>query len=85
MTLRKLRKDLKMLRYLSEFFVNLWPKAAHDDFLANLRNLQDDLGAVTDLQMGRTHGHAPDETAAQSAARAADDWTALQRRGAWWH
>ena len=80
----ELRKDLKMLRYLSEFFVEIWPAAPHDGFLATLRNLQDDLGEVTDLELARALGHATNELATAEAQRAAQHWVALQDAGPWW-
>ncbi len=80
----ELRKDLKMLRYLSEFFVEIWRTAPHGDFLEILRNLQDDLGEVTDLELARALGHATNEIATAEAQRAAQHWVALQGVGPWW-
>jgi CHAD domain-containing protein len=79
-----LRKDLKMLRYLSEAFADLWPGEAQDDFLATLRNLQDDLGELTDSAMAKSLGHSELPDTADPQARAADDWAALLRQGPWW-
>lgn len=80
----ELRKDLKTLRYLSEFFVDIWPKAPHETFLATLRDLQDDLGEVTDLELARTMGHAKGEGTPTEAQRAAQHWTTLRSAGPWW-
>lgn len=82
--LHELRKDLKVLRYLSEFFADLWPAAPHDSFLAILRNLQDDLGEVTDLELIRALGHDDGGRGAEPAARAGAHWKDLMAMGPWW-
>lgn len=46
----KLRKRLKDLRYASEFFAPLFPKASLDRFLKGLRRLQIELGTQTDAE-----------------------------------
>lgn len=46
----KLRKRLKDLRYASEFFAPLFPKAQLDRFLKGLRRLQVELGTQTDAE-----------------------------------
>lgn len=79
-----LRKDLKMLRYLSEAFADLWPGAAQDTFLVTLRNLQDDLGELTDSAMAKSLGHPELPDTADPKSRAADDWAALLQQGPWW-
>lgn len=81
-----LRKDLKALRYLSEFFQGLWPEAASAAFLADLRALQDDLGEVSDSATARAHGHEKTaEPETQSATdRAAEIWSGIVARGPWW-
>ena len=80
----ELRKDLKMLRYLSEFFTDLWPAAPHDAFLTSLRHLQDDLGEITDQQLAKTLGHEVEGSAAAFASKAVQDWAALVAVGPWW-
>lgn len=80
----ELRKDLKMLRYLSEFFVEIWPAAPHESFLASLRKLQDDLGEVTDLELAKALGHSANEDPTADAQRASQNWAALQSAGPWW-
>lgn len=80
----ELRKDLKALRYLSEFFVEIWPAAPHDSFLATLRELQDDLGEVTDLELARALGHATDKDFTAEGLRAAHHWATLLNAGPWW-
>jgi len=79
-----LRKDLKAIRYLTEFFADLWPGSAQDRFLATLRRLQDDLGEMTDSALAASLGHqdAADTVAPQS--RAAEAWNHLQSEGPWW-
>lgn len=84
-----LRKDLKLLRYLAEFFDDLWPGPAQDAFLATLRQLQDDLGELTDGELARSLGHAPASAAdsadlAAAQQRAARAWTSLLAHGPWW-
>ena len=79
-----LRKDLKALRYLSEFFADLWPDAPSGPFLADLRSLQDDLGEVSDNATARAHGHADDTDAPPSLTAAAEAWSRLVARGPWW-
>lgn len=79
-----LRKDLKMLRYLCEFFEDIWPGPQHDAFVRALRHLQDDLGELTDDALAVSLGHDtdPDLTAPQD--RAAKAWAALVSQGPWW-
>ena len=86
-----LRKDLKSLRYLSEFFAPVWPGAAQDGFLATLRRLQDDLGELADIAMARSKGlpglaAGPSGASVPSGAlvRAAGNWQALLAQGPWW-
>lgn len=82
--LHELRKDLKMLRYLSEFFVDLWLASTHDCLLTTLRHLQDDLGEVTDHEMALALGHPAEPDVADGLAKAADDLAALVAAGPWW-
>lgn len=81
-----LRKDLKALRYLSEFFADLWPGALSDLFLADLRALQDDLGEVSDSATARAHGHeqAAEPDTQSATDRAAAAWRQIVTRGPWW-
>ncbi len=80
-----LRKDLKTLRYLTEFFADLWPGIAQERFLDALRALQDDLGEITDSALARERGH-PDEVDTKTPQdRAAMAWQVLQAEGPWWH
>lgn len=79
-----LRKDLKALRYLSEFFADLWPGDAQEMFLTHLRGLQDDLGEVTDSAVAVTLGHSDAADTSAHRARAAPAWSALLAQGPWW-
>lgn len=79
-----LRKDLKALRYLSEFFQDLWPEAPSDLFLADLRAMQDDLGEVSDSETARALGHDDTTDIGAPQSRAATAWASLVARGPWW-
>jgi CHAD domain-containing protein len=79
-----LRKDLKALRYLSEFFEGLWPEAPSDLFLADLRAMQDDLGEVSDSETARALGHDDTTDTQGPQSRAATAWASLVARGPWW-
>lgn len=45
------RKDLKALRYLGEYFGDLWSGKTEEKFLKRLRSLQDHLGILNDIRM----------------------------------
>lgn len=79
-----LRKDLKALRYLSEFFEGLWPDAPSDLFLADLRAMQDDLGEVSDSETAHALGHDDTTDIGAPQSRAATAWARLVARGPWW-
>lgn len=49
--LHELRKTCKKLRYLLEFFQNLYPPPTVDRLIQTLKNLQDNLGEFQDLQV----------------------------------
>lgn len=81
------RKDLKSLRYLTDFFGPLWPRKRRERFLARLKRLQDALGRLNDLaiaeaQLGRSP--ARDAIAAEAMAEAERDWRRLRRSKRWW-
>lgn len=84
-----LRKAVKDLRYLSEFFAPLWPGVDAAPVLARMAALQDALGTLTDLRAAEVlrKGRA-DAAARQSAARALNDagqlWQALCAEPVWW-
>lgn len=81
------RKDLKSLRYLSEFFVHLWPGAVAVRFLDEMQALQNELGALNDIanlrkREGRSDAHADEE--ADALRRADAVWDRLSRTKPWW-
>lgn len=82
----ELRKDLKTLRYLSEFFSVLWPEASLDSFLKDMRLLQDDLGLLNDRVVAKQHGMPTEDDAGAVALRdsAAQAWVRVQQGGKWW-
>lgn len=80
-----LRKDLKTLRYLTEFFADLWPGTAQERFLDALRELQDDLGEITDSALARSLGHLDEADTSTPQDRAAMAWQVLQAEGPWWN
>jgi len=49
--LHELRKSCKKLRYLNEFFQNLYPENKMQKLIGNLKDLQDNLGEFQDLQV----------------------------------
>jgi CHAD domain-containing protein len=49
--LHELRKTCKKLRYLNEFFQNLYPENKMQKLIGNLKDLQDNLGEFQDLQV----------------------------------
>ena len=79
-----LRKDLKAVRYLTEFFADLWPGMAQDRFLITLRQLQDDLGEMTDSALAKSLGHLDAADIASPQDRAAANWHLLQCQEPWW-
>jgi CHAD domain-containing protein len=83
------RKDLKALRYQSDFFAPLWPGKRQARFAARLRALQDDLGllnnlALAEARLGPEGAAAHAEAARAALAQAARDWRALRRSRRWW-
>lgn len=81
-TRHELRKDLKTLRYLSEYFAPFWPGPRQDRFLAHLRDVQETLGTLNDS----TLAPLPPEPGALSAmlASASNALKALVKAGPWW-
>jgi CHAD domain-containing protein len=83
------RKDLKALRYQTDFFAALWPGRRQERFQILLKVLQDDLGVLNDLALAERQ-IGPGAAAAQGATvealrRAAAGWRRLRRRRPWWH
>lgn len=85
------RKDLKALRYLSEYFGDLWSGKIKKDFLKHLRSLQDQLGTLTDIKMIQATS-APDRTAQErldarttkALANAERDWHKVRKTPPFW-
>lgn len=79
----RLRKDLKALRYLSEFFTPLLPDLPLARQTRRLKALQDDLGFLTDLDLARRSGESGattahvDDPAGDTIRRAARRWQTL--------
>lgn len=82
----ELRKDLKTLRYLSEYFAPFWPGGRQERFLTHLRGLQDSLGLLNDLALARALigavAETPEEAGALASARRS--WKSLQKTGPFW-
>ncbi len=86
-SLHDFRKDMKTLRYLSEFFAPLWPDASWPDFRNILQGLQDDLGLLNDMANARAKtrdktARSPREIEALTASTR--DWRALLAMGPFW-
>lgn len=81
-TRHELRKELKTLRYLSEYFAPFWPGPKQDRFLAHLRALQESLGTLND----QTLAPVPPEPAVMATllTNAAKALKALVKDGPWW-
>ncbi|MFE3838485.1 CHAD domain-containing protein [Pseudogemmobacter sonorensis] len=80
------RKDMKTLRYLSEFFSPLWPGEDWPRFRALLQDLQDELGLLNDLANARARGRVGESGKEDKArARSAALWQELRARGPFWH
>ncbi len=82
----ELRKDLKTLRYLSEYFSPFWPGDRRERFLTHLRNLQDSLGMLNDLALARALTREPVTSDAETAVltAAGKAWRSLQKAGPFW-
>lgn len=82
----ELRKDLKTLRYLAEYFAPFWPGARRERFLTHLRGLQDSLGLLNDLALARALTGSLTKTAEEAGALSAGgrSWKSLQRTGPFW-
>lgn len=81
-----LRKDLKTLRYLTEAFVPCWPGADPDAPLSLIRQLQDMLGTLNDMEVARARGVAQqdDDRAATSLSQAETLLSDLRATPLWW-
>jgi CHAD domain-containing protein len=87
----KMRRSLKKLRYLTEFFAPLFPRKEVKPFVKQLKTLQDVFGYVNDVRMaGQLHtivadrGGEPDCAVAAGVVlgtheeKAAETWTHAQ-------
>jgi len=81
-----LRKDLKNLRYLTEAFTPCWPGADPEPALSLVRQLQDELGLLNDLEVARKEGVAnqSDAVRATNLSQAENLLTQLRTTPLWW-
>ncbi len=81
-----LRKDLKSLRYPSGIFAEIWGEPEVEVFSRQLRELQDNLGSLTDLLIAEAHGLTVQSEAQKQVwlEKAALDWAQLQSAPKWW-
>lgn len=81
------RKDMKTLRYLSEFFGESWPGKAQDRFLSRMEKLQEALGHLNDIAV-HTRGAALKGKLRDShdvaLSEAQEHWRKLSALGPWW-
>lgn len=84
----RFRKDAKALRYLSEFFAPLIPGEGAAAFRADMRDLQDALGVLTDAQITARPGKStvllPTPDPADAGVKAKQAWQSILTRGPWW-
>lgn len=81
------RKDMKTLRYLTEFFAGLWPEGASAPTLAAMQVMQDDLGLLNDMANARRRAGKPlgrGKAEAEATARAEAHWALLRKARPWW-
>jgi inorganic triphosphatase YgiF len=78
----ELRKRIKALRYLSEFFSALYPPTALRRYLAPLQSVQQELGDENDAAVGERLLHELGRQQPQLAGRAAAAREALRQRAA---
>lgn len=84
--LHDLRKRIKRLRYLVEFFGPLWPGLSESVWADDLRAMQDGLGIYCDLKLAAERGVSTgDPDAARDATEAAAAiWTRFRARPPFW-
>ncbi|MGO4915857.1 CHAD domain-containing protein [Pseudogemmobacter sp. W21_MBD1_M6] len=85
------RKTLKALRYLTEFFGDLWPGKPREDFLEQLKKLQDSLGTINDIAMicqksepTKTERALLDARMHDALKLAKKDWGKLRKHAPFW-
>jgi CHAD domain-containing protein len=85
------RKKLKTLRYLGEYFGDLWPGSSKDHTMEQLRQLQETLGVLNDI--ATIHATSEPDQAAQTLldarmstalGTAEADWRKLRKRPPFW-
>lgn len=80
-----LRKALKGLRYMAEFFAPLWDLPDWPERRAVLRDMQDGLGHLNDLAAARLRDGGGDKGAEKAALdRAGKAWASLRAMPPWW-
>jgi CHAD domain-containing protein len=89
--LHDLRKDLKTFRYLTEFFAPICRVPPAPEYLAALKQIQDELGAITDMatlhadkgigKKARADLKVQEKRALATAARS---WADLCAQPQWW-
>lgn len=81
-----LRKDLKTLRYLTEAFTPCWPGANPEPTLSLIRQLQDMLGTLNDLEVARSEGVATESSNVRDTniSQAEILLTQLRDTSPWW-
>ena len=83
-TLHDFRKDLKTLRYLADHFAAVWPGAAQDGFMDQLRRLQDALGDLNDATLTKAAGIDSVVEEDVLLAQAKEIWRVIVAAGPWW-
>jgi CHAD domain-containing protein len=83
-----LRKDLKALRYTSEFFWSLYPDCDVEAFVVQLQKLQELFGYLNDVAMARNLARIPPEGEwvsqnVQSAIGFAIGWHTAHAKDTW--
>jgi CHAD domain-containing protein len=85
------RKRIKTLRYLVDFFDELWDPSAVQRFLVKLKIIQEQLGVLNDLAQASAGPDLPATVLAQQSAteslalkRAVTAWNDLQKAGTFW-
>ena len=81
------RKDMKTLRYLTEFFLPVMAGRKPAKFIKRLEKLQEDLGELNDIAVHTRGGSLEGDLQrrADRATRAAEThWAKLRKAGPWW-
>jgi len=83
-----MRKALKGLRYMSEFFGSLYAARRVERFVKELKALQDVFGYMNDVAMAKAldaicDSYCADNRVAQRAAGYVQGWHDVKAEGAW--